>query len=131
VGRRADARAVAGAAAEGQVCLREAQGQGVCVCVREDVTGGGGKGQTTHQPTQPPTGSTANRLNRNQVLNFSIAYGKTAHGLSKDWGVSTKEAEETLTRWYADRPEVGGAPRDLGARQGCACFTCPCLHPVC
>lgn len=46
-----------------------------------------------------------------QVLNFSIAYGKTAHGLSKDWGVSLKEAEETLKRWYADRPEVrGGAP---------------------
>jgi DNA polymerase-1 len=41
-----------------------------------------------------------------QVLNFSIAYGKTAHGLSKDWGVSIKEAEETLKRWYADRPEV-------------------------
>ena len=28
-----------------------------------------------------------------QVLNFSIAYGKTAHGLSKDWGVTQTEAQ--------------------------------------
>jgi DNA polymerase I-like protein with 3'-5' exonuclease and polymerase domains len=40
------------------------------------------------------------------VLNFSIAYGKTAHGLSRDWGTSLKEAQETVERWYADRPEV-------------------------
>ncbi len=43
-----------------------------------------------------------------QVLNFSIAYGKTAHGLSKDWGVSLEEAEDTVKRWYSDRPEVRG-----------------------
>lgn len=41
-----------------------------------------------------------------QILNFSIAYGKTAHGLSKDFGVSLEEAEATVNRWYADRPEV-------------------------
>lgn len=41
-----------------------------------------------------------------KVLNFSIAYGKTAHGLSKDWGVSLTEAEDTVKRWYSDRPEV-------------------------
>jgi len=41
-----------------------------------------------------------------QVLNFSIAYGKTPMGLSKDFGVSVAEAKETLERWYADRPEV-------------------------
>lgn len=41
-----------------------------------------------------------------KVLNFSIAYGKTARGLAKDWGVSVAEAEATLQRWYADRPEV-------------------------
>ena len=41
-----------------------------------------------------------------KTLNFSIAYGKTPHGLSKDWGVSVKEAEELLEAWYADRPEV-------------------------
>jgi hypothetical protein len=38
-----------------------------------------------------------------QILNFSIAYGKTAHGLSKDWGVTLEEAQETVKRWYADR----------------------------
>eukprot|EP01132_Coremiostelium_polycephalum_P002672 gene2672-3315_t len=41
-----------------------------------------------------------------KTLNFSIAYGKTAHGLSQDWGVTLKEAQETLNRWYEDRPEV-------------------------
>ena len=43
---------------------------------------------------------------RAKVLNFSIAYGKTAHGLSRDWGVSLEEAQETVDRWYGDRPEV-------------------------
>jgi DNA polymerase I-like protein with 3'-5' exonuclease and polymerase domains len=41
-----------------------------------------------------------------QVLNFSIAYGKTAHGLSKDFKTSLEEAQETVNKWYADRPEV-------------------------
>jgi DNA polymerase I len=41
-----------------------------------------------------------------KVLNFSIAYGKTAHGLSRDWKVSLEEAKDTVKRWYADRPEV-------------------------
>lgn len=43
---------------------------------------------------------------RAKVLNFSIAYGKTAHGLSKDWKVDLNEAQETVNRWYSDRPEV-------------------------
>lgn len=41
-----------------------------------------------------------------KILNFSIAYGKTAFGLAKDFKVSRKEAAETLDRWYQDRPEV-------------------------
>lgn len=41
-----------------------------------------------------------------KILNFSIAYGKTPYGLSKDFGVSRKEAAETLEKWYADRQEV-------------------------
>lgn len=41
-----------------------------------------------------------------KTLNFSIAYGKTAHGLSADWGVSTKEAQEMVDKWYDARPEV-------------------------
>ena len=59
-----------------------------------------------------------------QVLNFSIAYGKTAMGLSKDWGVTVQEAKETLERWYSDRPEVRSldsrspAFRNSGERRG-------------
>ncbi|MEW5315964.1 MAG: hypothetical protein WDW38_007358 [Sanguina aurantia] len=41
-----------------------------------------------------------------KVLNFSIAYGKTAHGLAKDFGTTKAEAEATVKRWYADRKEV-------------------------
>jgi hypothetical protein len=41
-----------------------------------------------------------------KVLNFSIAYGKTAFGLAKDWEISHAEAERTVELWYGDRPEV-------------------------
>jgi len=41
-----------------------------------------------------------------KVLNFSIAYGKTAKGLALDWGVSVQEAEDTVKKWYDSRPEV-------------------------
>ena len=43
---------------------------------------------------------------RAKTLNFSIAYGKTVHGLSKDWGVTIAEAKAMLEAWYSDRPEV-------------------------
>jgi len=52
---------------------------------------------------------------RAKTLNFSIAYGKTAHGLSKDWGVSIDEANEMLRAWYADRPEVEAWQRETKA----------------
>ncbi len=48
----------------------------------------------------------ANERRRAKVLNFSIAYGKTAHGLSSDFGVSVEEAQAIVDLWYADRPEV-------------------------
>ncbi len=35
----------------------------------------------------------ANERRRAKVLNFSIAYGKTAVGLAKDWKVETKDAQ--------------------------------------
>lgn len=41
-----------------------------------------------------------------KMLNFSIAYGKTTVGLSRDWKVSVKEAKQTVERWYSDRKEV-------------------------
>ena len=48
--------------------------------------------------TQPPRVA--------QILNFSIAYGKTPVGLSKDFGVPVSEAKETVEKWYQDRPEA-------------------------
>lgn len=48
----------------------------------------------------------ASERRKAKVLNFSIAYGKTAHGLAKDWGTSLEEAANTVELWYADRPEV-------------------------
>lgn len=53
-----------------------------------------------------------------QVLNFSIAYGKTAHGLSKDWKVTIQEAEDTVKRWYESRPEVGAGAGGAAATPG-------------
>jgi DNA polymerase-1 len=43
---------------------------------------------------------------KSKAMNFSIAYGKSAHGFSKDWGCTIQEAQQTLDAWYADRPEV-------------------------
>ncbi|KXZ47740.1 hypothetical protein GPECTOR_33g622 [Gonium pectorale] len=40
------------------------------------------------------------------VLNFSIAYGKTAHGLAVDFKTTKEEAQQTVDKWYADRWEV-------------------------
>jgi len=48
----------------------------------------------------------ASERRKAKTLNFSIAYGKTAHGLSKDWGVTTEEAQQMLQKWYDARPEV-------------------------
>lgn len=48
----------------------------------------------------------ASERRKAKTLNFSIAYGKTAHGLSQDWGVSKEEAESMLKAWYKARPEV-------------------------
>jgi len=64
----------------------------------------GGKGEPAPVPLVKDMFSTERR--KAKILNFSIAYGKTAHGLAKDWDVSLREAEETVRRWYRDRPEV-------------------------
>ena len=40
-------------------------------------------------------------------MSFCVfSYGKTAHGLARDWGVSVSDARKTLDAWYEDRPEV-------------------------
>ncbi|KAF1891501.1 hypothetical protein Lal_00012390 [Lupinus albus] len=48
----------------------------------------------------------ASERRKAKMLNFSIAYGKTPVGLSKDWKVSVKEAKRTVDLWYNDRKEV-------------------------
>ncbi|KAL2322605.1 hypothetical protein Fmac_026984 [Flemingia macrophylla] len=48
----------------------------------------------------------ASERRKAKMLNFSIAYGKTPVGLSKDWKVSVKEARRTVELWYNDRKEV-------------------------
>ncbi|KAJ9521967.1 hypothetical protein QJQ45_024847, partial [Haematococcus lacustris] len=48
----------------------------------------------------------ASERRKAKILNFSIAYGKTAHGLAKDFGTSLQEAEATVAKWYGDRAEV-------------------------
>jgi DNA polymerase-1 len=64
----------------------------------------------------------ASERRKAKTLNFSIAYGKTARGLSSDWGVSLQEAEETLASWYRDRPEVKAWQEDtIAAAHRCLC----------
>lgn len=46
------------------------------------------KGEPTKPMLKDQYGSERRKA---KTLNFSIAYGKTAHGLSKDWGVSVQE----------------------------------------
>lgn len=59
------------------------------------------------QPDVPLVKDTyASERRKAKTLNFSIAYGKTVHGLAADWGISTVEAQKTLSAWYNDRPEV-------------------------
>ncbi|KAG9454098.1 hypothetical protein H6P81_007002 [Aristolochia fimbriata] len=48
----------------------------------------------------------ASERRKAKMLNFSIAYGKTPVGLSRDWKVSVKEAKKTVDLWYSDRQEV-------------------------
>ncbi|KAL3503474.1 hypothetical protein ACH5RR_037923 [Cinchona calisaya] len=48
----------------------------------------------------------ASERRKAKMLNFSIAYGKTAVGLSRDWKVSVEEAKNTVDLWYSDRKEV-------------------------
>ncbi|CAN8288344.1 unnamed protein product [Cochlearia groenlandica] len=48
----------------------------------------------------------ASERRKAKMLNFSIAYGKTAIGLSRDWKVSREEAQDTVNLWYNDRQEV-------------------------
>ncbi|KAL1510633.1 hypothetical protein AB1Y20_006934 [Prymnesium parvum] len=78
--------------------VREAVDKGECL-LEWDYS----KGKPTAPLLKDRFGSERRRA---KTLNFSIAYGKTPHGLSKDWGVSIDEAKQMLLAWYADRPEV-------------------------
>lgn len=48
----------------------------------------------------------ANERKKAKVMNFSIAYGKTVHGFTRDWNCTLIEAQNTVDLWYKDRPEV-------------------------
>ena len=55
-----------------------------------------GKGKPTHPLVKDTYGAERRKA---KTLNFSIAYGKTPHGLAKDWGVTVQEAQELLDAW--------------------------------
>lgn len=46
------------------------------------------------------------RDKRIKIINFSIAYGKTAYGLAEDMQISRKDAEDILERWKKANPVV-------------------------
>lgn len=43
---------------------------------------------------------------RAKTLNFSLLYGKTPFTLGKEWGISTKEAQSVIDRWFDAFPEI-------------------------
>lgn len=64
----------------------------------------------------------ADERKKAKVLNFSIAYGKTAYGLANDWRTSVEEADATLNKWYESRPEVQEwqqKQQELAMSEGC------------
>jgi hypothetical protein len=63
-----------------------------------------GTGANAHLPLLKDVFASERR--KAKTLNFSIAYGKTAFGLAKDWGVTKEQAQDILELWYRDRPEV-------------------------
>ncbi|NKB17768.1 MAG: hypothetical protein HC770_06260 [Pseudanabaena sp. CRU_2_10] len=62
-----------------------------------------------------------------KILNFSLAYGKTEYGLSKDFSVSLAEAKQIVDRWYKSRPEV----RERGIVVVACCLAGCCGHLLC
>ena len=79
--------------------IRQAVDRGEVVLEGDGGSGGGAKVERLKDRY-------ASERRKAKVLNFSIAYGKTARGLATDFGTSVEEAEATLAAWYADRPEV-------------------------
>jgi DNA polymerase-1 len=85
--------------------IKDAMARGECLLEYGDVEASAEEDPSAPRPALVKDAFASERR-KAKVLNFSIAYGKTAHGLAKDFGVSTKEAEETVALWYSDRPEV-------------------------
>lgn len=89
--------------------IREAVARGECLLEREEAAGAG-------EDVPLVKDLFAAERRKAKTLNFSIAYGKTAHGLARDWGTGLREAEETVHAWYDSRPEVRARPAAARAR---------------
>ena len=48
-----------------------------------------------------------------KTINFSIIYGKTAYGLSKELGISPKEAGEYIDKYFNQYPKVKDFEREI------------------
>ena len=48
----------------------------------------------------------ADERKKAKVMNFSVAYGKTAFGFKNDWNCTLDEAKHFINLWYSDRKEV-------------------------
>ncbi len=46
----------------------------------------------------------ANERKKAKTVNFSIAYGKSAHGFANDWNCTLEEANKVINAWFSDRP---------------------------
>jgi len=91
-------------------CFHSRTAMGMYPYIREAVESGKVLLEWDYSKGDPPCPLVkdvyASERRKAKTLNFSIAYGKTVHGLAQDWGISKEEATDTLEAWYADRPEV-------------------------
>lgn len=100
---------IAEACDKGEVLLEWDKSQGKAPRPLIKVRGGEWRGDPLSRPLPAHADSHmeqdvyAAERRKAKVLNFSIAYGKTPVGLAKDFGVTEKEAKETLELWYKVR----------------------------
>ena len=54
------------------------------------------------------------RDKRLKILNFSVAYGKSAYGLAEEMGITREEAEDLLVRYRAKYPKLNAFLDECG-----------------
>ncbi len=60
-------------------------------------------GVDLHQVVADEVGTTRDKA---KAISFGLAYGKSAYGFARDWGVSEEEAQQFVDKYFAKFPKV-------------------------